>query len=53
MMQLLLHQINWPDILDLERVETGPSSHPILLPFRGKFLCFSSCVFQILESDQL
>ena len=53
MMQLLLYQINWPAILDLESVGTGPSSHPILLPFRGKFLCFSSCVFEILESDLL
>ena len=40
MMQLLLYQINWPPILDLESVGTGPSSHPILLPFRGKSLCF-------------
>ena len=32
---------------------TGPSSDPILLPFRGKFLCFSSCVFEILERDLL
>ena len=43
MMQLLLYQINWPAILDLEIVGTGPSSYPILLPFRGNFLCFSSC----------
>ena len=35
MMQLLLYQINWPAILDLESVGTGPSSYPILLPFRG------------------
>ena len=40
MIQLLLYQINWPAILDLESVGTGPSSHPILLPFRGNFLCF-------------
>ena len=43
-MQLLLYQINWPAILDLESVGTGPSSDPILLPFRGIFLC-------VLESD--
>ena len=30
---------------------TGPSSRPILLPFRGNFFCFSSGVFDILESD--
>ena len=53
MMQLLLYQINWPAILDLESVGTRPSSHPILLPFRGKFLCFSSCVLEILESNLL
>ena len=53
MMQLLLYQINWAAILDLESVGTGPSSYPILLPFRGKFLCFSSCMFEILESDLL
>ena len=40
MIQSLLYQINWPAILDLESVGTGPSSHPILLPFRGKSLCF-------------
>ena len=51
MMQLLLYQINWPTILDLESVGTGPSSHPILLLFWGNFLCFSSGVFYILESD--
>ena len=51
MMQLLLYQINWPAILDLESVGTGPSSHPILLLFWGNFLCFSSGVFKILESD--
>ena len=52
MMQLLLlYQINWPTILDLESVGTGPSSHPILLLFWGNFLCFSSGVFKILESD--
>ena len=50
MMQLLLYQINWPAILDLERVGTGPSSYPILLPFRGKSLCLHH-VFEILESD--
>ena len=49
--QLLLYQINWPAILDLGSVETGLSSDPILLPFRGKFLCLSSGVFEILESD--
>ena len=53
MMQLLLYQINWPAILDLESVGTEPSSHPILVPFRGKFLCFSSCVLEILESNIL
>ena len=53
MIQLLLYQINWHTILDLESVGTGPSSHPIPLPFRGKFLCFSSCVLEILESDLL
>ena len=42
MMQLLLYQINWPAILDLESVGTGPSSYPILLPFHSNFLCFSS-----------
>ena len=55
MMQLLLYQINWPAILDLESVETGPSSHPTVLPFLGTFckdfLCFSSGVFEILGSD--
>ena len=51
MMQLLLYQINWPTILDFESVGTGPSSHPILLLFWGNFLCFSSGVFKILESD--
>ena len=30
---------------------TGPSSRPILFPFRGNFFCFSSGVFKILESD--
>ena len=40
MMQLLLYQINWPAILDLESVGTGPSSYPILLPFRGNFFVF-------------
>ena len=30
---------------------TGPSSGPILLQFRGNFFCFSSGVFEILESD--
>ena len=33
MMQLLLYQINWPAILDLESVGTGPSSYPILSRF--------------------
>ena len=51
MMQLLLYQINWPTILDFESVGTGPSSHPIRLLFWGNFLCFSSGVFKILESD--
>ena len=53
MMQLLLYQINWPAILDLESVRTGPSSHRILLSFRAKFLCFSSCVLEILERNFL
>ena len=43
-MHLLLHQVSWPAILDLKSVGTGPSSRPILLPFRGNFFCFS-CVF--------
>ena len=30
---------------------TVPSSRTILLPFRGNFFCFSSGVFEILESD--
>ena len=30
---------------------TGPSFRPILLPFRGNFFCFSSGLFEILESD--
>ena len=30
---------------------TGPSSRPILLPFRGNFFVFSSGVFEVLESD--
>ena len=30
---------------------TGPSSRPILLPFRGIFLVFSSGVLEVLESD--
>ena len=51
MMHLLLHQASWPAILDLKSVGTGPSSRPILLPFRGNF-CVSSGVFEILESDQ-
>ena len=51
MMQLLLYQINWSTILDLESVGSGPSSNPILLLFWGNFLCFSSGVFKILESD--
>ena len=50
-MHLLLHQASWPAILDLKSVGTGPSSRPILLPFRGNFFCFSSGVFEILESD--
>ena len=48
---LLLHQVSWPAILDLKSVGTGPSSRPILLLFRGNFFCFSSGVFEILESD--
>ena len=51
MTPLLFHQVGWPTILDLESVGTGPSSRPILLPFRGNFFCFSSGVFEILESD--
>ena len=52
MMQLLLYQINWPAILDLDSVGTGPSSRPILRPFRGNFfMSFSSGVFEALESD--
>ena len=51
MMQLLLYQINWPTILDLESVGSGPSSPPIVLLFWENFLCFSSGVFKILESD--
>ena len=51
MMQLLLYQINWLTILDLESVGTGPSSHSIPLLFWGNFLCFSSGVFKILESN--
>ena len=50
-MHLLLHQASWPAILDLKSVGTGPSSRPILLPFRGNFFCFSSGVFEILGSD--
>ena len=49
MIQLLLYQINWPTILDLESVGTGLSSHPILLLFCGNLLCFSSV--EILESN--
>ena len=30
---------------------TGPSSRPILLPFRGIFFVFSSGVLEVLESD--
>ena len=37
MIQSLLYRINWPAILDLESVGTGPSSHLILLPFRENF----------------
>ena len=50
-MHLLLHQVSWPAILHLKSVGTGPSSRPILLPFRGNLFCFSSGVFEILESD--
>ena len=42
MMQLLLYQINWPAILELESAGTGPSSHPILLPFRRNVFCFQA-----------
>ena len=51
MMHLLLHQASWFAILDLKSVGTGPSSRSILLPFCGNFFCFSSGVFEILESD--
>ena len=40
MMQLLLHQVSWPAVLDLESVGTEPSSLPILLLFAE--IC---CVF--------
>ena len=40
MIQLLLYQINWPAILELESVGTGPSSHAIPPPFRGIFSFF-------------
>ena len=40
MIQLLLYQINWPAILELESVGAGPSSHAIPLPFRGNFSVF-------------
>ena len=53
MMHLLLHQFSWSAILNLKSVGTGPSPRPILLPFRGNFFCFSSGVFEILESDLL
>ena len=42
---------SWPAILDLKSVGTGPSSRPILLRFHGNFFCFSSGLFEILESD--
>ena len=42
MMQLLLYQINWPTILDLERVGTGPCSQPISRFAGSNFLRFSS-----------
>ena len=46
------YKINWPTILYLESVRTGPSSHPFsILLFWGICLCFSSGVFKILESD--
>ena len=51
MMQLMLYQINRSAILDLESVETGPSSHPIFLPFCRNFWVFHQ-VLKILESDQ-
>ena len=51
MMHLSLHQASWPAILGLKSVGTGPSSRPILLRFRGNFFCFSSGLFEILESD--
>ena len=53
MMQLLLYKVNWPAILDLESVGTGPSV-PIqsFSRFAGSFFfCFSSGVLEILESD--
>ena len=50
MMQLLLYQINWPTILDLESAGTGSSSHPILLLCWGNFCVFHK-VLEILESD--
>ena len=40
MMQLLLYQINWPAILDLESVGTGPSSHPTFSRFAAIFCVF-------------
>ena len=51
MMHLSLHQASWSAILDLKSVGTGPSSRPIPLPIRGNFFCFSSGLFEILESD--
>ena len=48
---LLLYQINWPAILDLESVGTEPHSHPIPLPFCWNFLYFLSGVFEILDSE--
>ena len=53
MIQLLLYQIIWPAILDLKSVRsTKPSSHPILLSFRGNFCVFHQVyVFEIIESD--
>ena len=32
-------------------VGTGPSSRPVLLPFRENFFCFSSGLLEILDSD--
>ena len=39
-MELLLHQVSWPAILDLEGMGSGPSFRPILLFFAGIFRVF-------------